>query len=110
MLTYLNRVMAKLKAKALVGLAIPPRTLDCGRLPVFGKSLPVKMGSGGWPVEEPTQQELDCFLALLRKVPIEYFGSSPRYSPDYGDQYSCAITVKEWLELISEAKLLAQKE
>lgn len=97
-------------AKAQAAVAIPPNPMDCRRPPVFGEGLPYEMGAGGWPVEEPTQEELHFFLELLSKVPLTYFGPYRPDSADYGTLYSAAIRVKQWLRLIDERKLLAKDD
>lgn len=79
--------------------------------PTYGRSLPNKMGAGGWPVEEPTLEEMIAFLALFDKIPVYPFLS--RYapsSPDYGTEYSCIITVHQWLMVLVEEKLLRSQD
>lgn len=108
----MHRTMIKIRnmfAKAQAKRTIPPDPLDCMKPPTYGHSLPRKIGAGGWPVEEPTQKELEHFLKLLKKVPLTYFGHHPVESPDYGTEYSDVIKVKQWLKLLVDEKLLEQK-
>ena len=83
------------------------RCVNQSRRPVFGKSLPIVEGAGGWPVEEPTRQDLRRFLAYLKKVPPSYFGETRRFDdPDYGDGDQ-SRRVRAWLQVIDEFDLLA---
>lgn len=84
------------------------RAVNQSRRPVFGPSLPIVEGYGGWPVEEPTREDLAVFLKCLSEVPSEYLsGYKNPSSPDYGTLYfSCNIVI-QWLELIKDAELLA---
>ena len=106
----IEHILRKLRAMSVSSLGIPPDPLDCRRPPRFGKSLPVKMGAGGWPIEEPTQEELDGFLRYLREVPLTYFGPYQPDSADYGSEYTCVIVVKQWLKLISDSRLLVRDD
>jgi len=100
-----------MRAAVLIGLATPPNPLDCGRIPKYGKWLPAKMGAGGWPIEEPTKEDVEVFLEKLSKVPsYPYFSPHDPQSADYGTQYASIICVTQWLDLLVKANLLSKEE
>ena len=101
-MTIAERLFRKARAAAQVAAAIPPNPLDLGRIPQFGKSLPIKMGAGGWPIEEPTEQDLKIYLSCVKRAQQEAFHCFGNGE----NRYSAVICVQQWLELIVDAHLL----
>lgn len=91
------------KARMQAAMAIPPDPLDLRRPPRLWDKMPYEIGAGGWPIEEPTQAQMELFVTLLRGV---NFGERPRDDPSYGDD-DPTRSVRRWLDLIVRSKVLS---
>lgn len=104
---WLNK-LRNAKAKWQASVAIPPDPLDCRRPPILGPTLPYKMGSGGWPVQEPTREDVEHFCMLIStKVPIDYLGGEG-FHPTDKTCFASVTNVLQWLRLANEAGLFAR--
>jgi hypothetical protein len=93
-------------------MAIPPDPLDCARPPVYGDRLPIVMGSGGWPIEEPSIQQVDHFLRCVgNAIKATRYEDENHFGGKDGDSlentlYHDVIKVRQWLQFLVDQKLL----